>query len=90
MAVSRKVVEHLGSPLGADSVEVDKHIVEHHRQLDATAGKVGDQGKPHAEEQLLASAAAEDVDRQRFARQRFRQAKYRRPAASKSGCTLRR
>ena len=48
------------------AVEIHQHVVQHQRQRGAPPGVTGRQRQPQAEEELLAGAAAEGLDRQRL------------------------
>ena len=67
MALFGEFAQHGAGRLRAAGVEVDEHIVEDHRQVDAAAGVRRHERQPQADEQLLARAAAEHLHRKRLA-----------------------
>ena len=55
-------LENVAGGAGAACVVVDEDVVEDHRQVDAAAGVGSDQRQAEAHEELLAGAAAEDLN----------------------------
>ncbi len=60
-----EIAEHHGRGLGALGVEVHQHVVEYQRQWHPPPRETPGQGQAQGEEQLLARAAAQRLDRQR-------------------------
>ena len=50
MALLGEVAKHGARSLGAAGIEVDEHVVEDHRQMDAATGVRGDERQPQADE----------------------------------------